>query len=76
MDVLTPSSRNSNFEFHLIKKGQRHITRVDDQILSLYAKGMSTLDIVANFDEMYGAEIPPGHISQVNYAMIGDGASD
>jgi putative transposase len=49
---------------------------VDDQILSLYAKGMSTLDIVANFDEMYGAEIPPGHISQVNYAMIGDGASD
>jgi len=43
---------------------------MDDQILSLYAKGMSTRDIVDTFDEMYGAEISPGLLSQVTNAVI------
>ncbi|MFT6254204.1 MAG: transposase-like protein, partial [Granulosicoccus sp.] len=41
---------------------------MDAQILSLYAKGMSTRDIVAAFDEMYGAEISAGLVSQVTNA--------
>jgi transposase-like protein len=43
---------------------------MDDQILSLYAKGMSTRDIVAAFDEMYGAEISAGLVSQVTNAVM------
>ena len=39
VDIQTPRDRNSNFEPQLIKKGQTRITGMDDQILSLYAKG-------------------------------------
>jgi putative transposase len=65
IDIQTPRDRNATFEPQLIKKGQSRITGMDQQILSLYAKGMSTRDIVATFDEMYGAEISAGLVSQV-----------
>lgn len=38
---------------------------MDSQILSLYAKGMATREIVATFKEMYGADVPPTLISKV-----------
>jgi putative transposase len=55
VEIQTPRDRNAKFEPQLIKKGQTRITGMDEQILSLYAKGMSTRDIVAVFEEMYGA---------------------
>jgi putative transposase len=70
VDIQTPSDRNANFEPQLIKKGQTRITGMDDQILSLYAKGMSTRDIVAAFEEMYGAEISAGLVCQATKAVI------
>jgi putative transposase len=70
VDIQTPRDRNSSFEPQLIKKGQTRITGMDDQILSLYAKGMSTRDIVTAFDEMYGAEISSGLVSQVTNAVM------
>jgi transposase-like protein len=70
VDIQTPRDRNASFEPQLIKKGQSRITGMDDQILSLYAKGMSTRDIVAAFQEMYGADISAGLVSQVTNAVI------
>lgn len=70
IDLQTPRDRNASFEPQLIKKGQTRITGMDDQILSLYAKGMSTRDIVAAFQEMYGAEISAGLVSQVTNAVM------
>jgi putative transposase len=70
IDLQTPRDRNGSFEPQLVKKGQTRITGMDDQILSLYAKGMSTRDIVAAFQEMYGAEISAGLISQVTNAVM------
>ena len=70
IDLHTPRDRNASFEPQLVKKGQTRITGMDSQILSLYAKGMSTRDIVAAFDEMYGAEISAGLISQVTNAVM------
>ncbi|MCJ8296983.1 MAG: IS256 family transposase, partial [Colwellia sp.] len=66
----TPRDRNGTFEPQLVKKGQTRITGMDDQILCLYAKGMSTRDIVATFEEMYGAEISAGLVSQVTNSVI------
>ena len=43
---------------------------MDSQILSLYARGMSTRDIVGVFEEMYGAEISAGLVSQVTNAVM------
>jgi transposase-like protein len=70
IEINTPRDRDSTFEPQLISKGQTRITGMDDQILSLYAKGMSTRDIVAAFDEMYGAEISAGLVSQVTNAVM------
>jgi putative transposase len=70
VEIQTPRDRNAKFEPQLIKKGQTRVTGMDEQILSLYAKGMSTRDIVAAFEEMYGAEISSGLISQVTNAVI------
>ena len=70
IDLQTPRDRNGSFEPQLIKKGQTRITGMDNQILSLYAKGMSTRDIVGAFQEMYGAEISAGLVSQVTNAVM------
>ena len=70
IEIQTPRDRNASFEPVLVKKGQTRITGMDDQILSLYAKGMSTRDIVAAFQEMYGADISAGLVSQVTNAVL------
>lgn len=69
-DVDIPRDRNSDFEPQLVKKHQRRFTSMDDKILSLYAKGMTTRDIVATFKEMYDADISPTLISKVTEAVI------
>jgi putative transposase len=69
-ELQTPRDRLSNFEPQMVKKRQTRITGMDDQILALYAKGMTTRDIIAAFDEMYGAGISPFLVSQVtNHVM-------
>lgn len=67
-ELTTPRDREGTFELQLIKKNQTRITRMDSQILSLYAKGMTTRDIVATFKEMYDADVSPTLISKVTDA--------
>ena len=52
-----------------MKAESRRITQMDSQILSLYAKGMTTRDIVATFKEMYDADVSPTLISKVTDAV-------
>src|SRR5690606_28472654 len=59
IEIDTPRDRNGTFEPQLVAKGQTRFTAFDDQILCLYAKGMTTREIVAAFKEMYGAEVSP-----------------
>lgn len=66
----TPRDREGSFEPKLVKKGQTRFTSMDDKILSLYAKGLSTREIVATFQEMYGADISPTLISKVTDAVL------
>lgn len=68
--IETPRDRDGSFEPHIIGKGETRITGMDDQILSLYAKGMSTRDIVDAFQEMYGATISAGLVSKVTNAVL------
>ena len=69
-DLDTPRDRNGSFEPQLVKKHQSRFTSMDDKILWLYAQGMSTREIVAAFDEWYGAEISPTLVSRVTNAVI------
>lgn len=70
VNIATPRDRNSTFEPQLIRKGQTRITDFDQQILALYAKGMTTRDIADAFKEMYGADVSHTLISRVTDAVI------
>ncbi|SBY96902.1 putative transposase within prophage [Klebsiella pneumoniae] len=54
----------------LLKKNQSRITGMDNQILSLYAKGMTTREIAAAFKEMYDADVSPALVSKVTDAVM------
>jgi len=69
-EVDTPRDRQGDFEPQLVKKNQTRFTSMDDKILYLYAKGMTTREIVATFKEMYDADISPTLISKVTNAVI------
>jgi len=70
VEIVTPRDRNSSFEPQLIRKGQTRITEFDEQILALFARGMTTRDIAATFKEMYGADVSHTLISKVTDAVI------
>ena len=59
LELRTPCDRDGSFEPQLVKKNQTRITGMDNQILSLYAKGMTTREIVAAFKELYDADVSP-----------------
>ena len=71
IEITTPRDRDGTFEPQLIKKNQTRITQMDSQILSLYAKGMTTREIVATFKEMYDADVSPTLISKANSTAVG-----
>lgn len=53
-----------------MSQNQTRLTKFDDQILMLYAKGMTTRDIVETFAELYGADISPTLVSQVTDSVL------
>ena len=70
VEISTPRDRNSHFEPQLLPKGRTRLTKMDDQILALYARGMTTRDIAATFKEMYDADVSHTLISRVTDAVI------
>lgn len=67
--IAVPRDRESEFEPILVKKGQTRFDGFDDKILSLYARGMSTRDIRAQLQDLYGVEVSAGLISNVTDAV-------
>jgi transposase-like protein len=70
IDLEVPRDRNSTFEPRLIKKGEKQLHGFDDRIISLYARGMTTRDIQAHFEDAYGVEVSATFISQVTNAVM------
>ena len=69
-EIDSPRDRDGSFEPQLVKKHQTRFTSMDDKILSLYAKGMTTREIVTTFKEMYDADVSAPLISKVTDAVI------
>lgn len=67
--ISVPRDRDSSFEPVIIPKGQSRFTGFDDKIIALYARGMTTRDIQAHLEEMYGVEVSPTLVSQVTQAV-------
>lgn len=70
VSIDTPRDRDGSFEPKLVRKHQTRFASMDDKILSLYAKGMTTREIVATFKEMYGADVSPSLISKVTDSVL------
>ena len=70
LSITTPRDRNSQFDPQIIKKGQRRFTGFDDKILSMYARGMTTRDIQAHLEEIYGVEVSAEVISRVTDGIL------
>src|SRR5210317_2432026 len=69
LDIDVPRDRDASFEPVILPKGQSRFTGFDDKIIALYARGMTTRDIQAHPEEMYGVEVSPTLISQVTRAV-------
>jgi putative transposase len=73
--IEVPRDRNSTFEPKIVPKRQRRLPQVDDMILSLYARGMTTRDIRAHLAEVYGAEVSAALVSNVTDVVADEIAS-
>ena len=56
MDIDVPQDRKSTFEPQVVKKRQKDISDIDQKIISMYAKGMTTRQISETIEDIYGFE--------------------
>jgi putative transposase len=68
--IEVPRDRDGSFEPQIVKKRQRRLTGVDEIVLSLYAKGLTTGEISAHFGEIYGASVSRETISRITDKVI------
>lgn len=72
LDIEVPRDRNGSFEPQIVRKRQRRLAGLDDKIISLYARGLSTREIQSELVELYGAEVSPTLISNVTDSVLED----
>lgn len=70
MDIQVPQDRKSTFEPQIVKKRQKDISDIDQKIISMYAKGMTTRQISDIIDDIYGFEPSEGFISDVTDKIL------
>jgi len=70
VNIQAPRDRNGEFSPQLIAKGKTRINKLDQQILALYARGMTTRDIADALHEMYGADVSHSLIGKVTDAVL------
>jgi putative transposase len=70
--IVVPRDRNGSFEPRIVKKNQTRFDGFDEKIISMYARGMTTRDIQAHLEELYGVEVSPSLISDVTDSVINE----
>lgn len=70
VDIDVPRDRDGTFEPVIVKKRQRRLSEVDEVVLSLYAKGLTTGEISAHFADVYGAEMSKDTVSRITDRVI------
>ena len=70
IELEVPRDRQSRFDPQLIARYQRRFPGFDDKIVSMYARGMSTREIVGHLRELYGIDVSPDLISAVTDAVL------
>ena len=70
VEIEVPRDRNSEFEPQLVKKNQTRFDGLDEKIISLYSRGMTTREIQGHLEEIYGVDVSPSLISNVTDAVL------
>jgi len=70
VQIDVPRDRAGTFEPKIVRKRQRRLSGVDEMVLSLYAKGLTTGEISAHFAEIYGASVSKETISRITDKVI------
>lgn len=70
IDLDVPRDRKSEFEPQVVKKRKRDISGLEEKIISMYAKGMTTRDIQAHIKDLYNYEISPETVSSITDKVI------
>lgn len=70
VDIDVPRDRDGTFEPKIVAKRQRRLTGVDEMVLSLYAKGLTTGEISAHFAEIYGASVSKETVSRITDRVL------
>jgi putative transposase len=70
IELEVPRDRQARFDPQLIAKYQRRFPGFDDKIISMYARGMSTREIVGHLHDLYGIDVSPDLISAVTDAVL------
>src|SRR5262245_53657525 len=75
VEVDVPRDRNGTFAPKIVRKRQRRLTGVDDLVVSLVAKGLTTGEVQAHLAEVYGAEVSRDTISRITDRVL-EGMAD
>jgi putative transposase len=75
VDIDVPRDRAGTFEPVIVAKRQRRLTDVDEVVLSLYAKGLTTGEISAHFADVYGASVSKDTVSRITDRVLEEMAS-
>ena len=70
--IDAPRDRDGSFEPKIVRKRQRRFQGFDDKILALYSRGLSTRDIEAHLEEIYGVKVGRDLISKVTDGVMDD----
>lgn len=70
IDLDIPRDRRGEFEPQIVKKHQTDISNIEDQVLSMYAKGMTTRDISAHLKSVYGVDASAEMISHMTDRIL------
>lgn len=70
LEIEVPQDRRSTFQPQIVKKRQKDISEIDQKIISMYAKGMTTRQISETIEDIYGFEASEGFISDVTDKIL------
>jgi putative transposase len=70
VELEVPRDRDGSFEPKIVRKRQRRMSGVDELVISLAAKGLTTGEIAAHFADVYGAEVSKDTISRITEAVV------
>lgn len=70
MEIDVPQDRESSFEPKVVQKRQKNISAIEDKIITMYAKGLTTRQISEQIEDIYGFEVSAGLVSDITNKLL------